>query len=120
MTTLAARRRSRERRGRAYELLAAATLVLKGYGVLARRYKTRVGEIDIIAVRGRRLAFFEVKLRRSFAEAEAAIGPRQRRRVRRAADLWLAKNPRYLEHDQTFDLIFLVPWRWPRHLENAL
>lgn len=113
-------RRRRYRRGWVSEHLAAAFLMAKGYRVLARRQKTPAGEIDLIAVRGRRLAFVEVKQRASLLEAEAAIGPRQRARVRRAADLWLARHPRYAEHEIGFDLIFLMPRRWPVHLENAL
>lgn len=120
MTIGAAERRSRERRGRRSELLAAVALLIKGYRILALRHKTRAGEIDIVAVRGRRLVFVEVKRRRTFADAEASIGPRQRARVRRAAALWLARHPRYIDHDQVFDIVFLVPWHWPRHLENAL
>lgn len=113
-------RRARLRRGRASEGLAALALRAKRYRILARRLRTPVGEIDLIAVRGRRLAFVEVKRRASFADAEASIGARQRQRVRRAADFWLARHPRFQEHDIVFDLVFLVPWRWPRHLENAL
>jgi putative endonuclease len=113
-------RRRRYRRGWLSEHLAAAFLMAKGYRVLARRQKTPAGEIDLIAVRGHRLVFVEVKQRASLAEAEASIGPRQRARVRRAADLWLARHPRYAAHEIGFDLIFLVPRRWPVHLENAL
>ncbi len=120
MTRAAAERRSRERSGRVSEAFAAAALVLRGYRILARRYKTRVGEIDIVAARGRRLVFVEVKRRRTFAEAEASIGGGQRRRIRRAAERWLARHPRYRNHEQSFDAIFLAPWRWPRHIENAL
>jgi putative endonuclease len=113
-------RRRRYRRGWVSEHLAAVFLMAKGYRVLARRQKTPAGEIDLIAVRRGRLAFVEVKQRASVAEAEASIGPRQRARVRRAADLWLARHPRYAVHEIGFDLIFLVPRRWPVHLENAL
>jgi putative endonuclease len=115
-----AERRRRYRRGWLSEHLAAAFLMAKGYRVLARRQKTPAGEIDVIAVRRGRLAFVEVKQRASIAEAEAAVGPRQRARVRRAADLWLARHPRFAAHEIGFDLIFLVPRRWPIHLENAL
>jgi putative endonuclease len=115
-----AERRRRYRRGWISEHLGAAFLMAKGYRVLARRQKTPAGEIDLIAVRRRRLVFVEVKRRASLAEAEASVGPRQRARIRRAADLWLARHPRYMAHEIGFDLIFLVPRRWPVHLENAL
>lgn len=120
MTGGTSERRTRERRGRMSEFVAAAALMAKGYRILARRYKTRAGEIDLVAARGKRLAFVEVKMRRTFPDCEAAIGPRQRWRIRQAAGFWLGRHPRYAEHDQAFDLVFLAPWRWPRHLENAL
>lgn len=113
-------RRARDRRGRRAEWLAALALRLRGYRILARREKTPVGEIDLIAVRGRRIAFVEVKQRRTQEAAEAAISPAQRARVRRAAHVWLARNPAYQTHDLGFDIVFLVGRRWPRHVENAL
>ena len=113
-------RRSRLRRGRIAEALAAVALLAKGYLILGRRVKTRAGEIDIIAVRGKRLAFVEVKRRATAEGAEAAIGARQAARIRHAADHWLAHRPRYQEYEQGFDLILLVPGRWPRHIPNGL
>jgi putative endonuclease len=95
-------------------------LLAKGYLILGRRVRTRAGEIDIVAVRGKRLAFVEVKRRASSEAAEAAITLRQAARIRRAADHWLAHRPRYHEHDLCFDLILLVPGRLPRHIPNGL
>lgn len=115
-----AERRARLRRGRISEAVAAALLIAKGYRILGRRVKTRAGEIDIIAARGKRLAFVEVKRRRTREAAEAAISPRQAARIRAAADYWLARRPRYHEHEQGFDLILLVPGHWPRHIANGL
>lgn len=113
-------RQTRFRRGRLSELIAAAVLIVRGYRILARRLKTASGEIDIVALRGRRIAFIEVKRRRTLADAEAAITPRQAKRIRRAADLWLARHRRYQAYDIGFDVMFLVPGRWPRHIENGL
>jgi putative endonuclease len=113
-------RRARLRRGRVSEALAAAVLMAKGYLILGRRVKTRVGEIDIIAVRGKRLAFVEVKRRLTPEDAEAAVSARQAARIRRAADHWLAHRTRYHGHEQGFDVILLVPGRWPRHIPNGL
>ena len=113
-------RRLRLRRGRASEAFAAALLMAKGYLILGRRVKTRAGEIDIIAVRGKRLAFVEVKRRATNEAAEAAITARQAARIRRAADHWIAHRPRYHGHEQGFDVILLVPGRWPRHVINGL
>jgi putative endonuclease len=113
-------RRARYRAGRWSEWIAAALLMAKGYRILGLRAKTPKGEIDLIAVRGRRLAFVEVKRRLTLEDAEASITPRQRERVRQAALLWLARNARYQQHDLGFDLVFIMPRRWPQHLQNAL
>jgi putative endonuclease len=113
-------RSRRYRRGLSAEFVAALYLRAKGYRVLARRHRTPLGEIDLVAARGRRLAFVEVKRRASLADAEASITPRQRTRIRRASDLWLARHPRYREHEIGFDLVFLLPWRWPIHIVGGL
>jgi putative endonuclease len=113
-------RRLRLRRGRASEALAAAMLLAKGYLILGRRVKTRAGEIEIIAVRAKRLAFVEVKRRLTREDAEGAVSAKQAARIRRAADHWLAHRPRYHGHEQGFDVILLVPGRWPRHIPNGL
>lgn len=113
-------RRARNRSGLRAEWVAALALRLRGYRILGRRVKTPAGEIDLIALRGRRLAFVEVKRRATLEAAEAAITATQRARIRRAADLWLARNVRYQSCEQTFDVVFLIGRRWPRHLPNAL
>ncbi len=113
-------RRAREREGRQAEWVAALWLRLRGYRVLRKREKTPLGEIDLIAVRGHRLAFVEVKRRATRDAAEASITPAQRARVRRAASLWLARNTRYQSHELGFDILFLIKGHWPQHLENAL
>jgi putative endonuclease len=107
-------------RGHYAEYLAAACLAAKGHRILVRRYKTHVGEIDIIAKRGRRIVFIEVKYRTTIEDCHAAVTPQTRRRVRGAADLWLARQERFQNFDLGFDLIFVVPRRWPVHLINAL
>ena len=115
-----AERRRRYWRGHISEWTAAAYLMAKGYRILAWRQRTGAGEIDLIAARRGRLAFIEVKARWTVEDAEAAITRRQRRRVRRAANLWLSRNPRRQRHEIGFDLIFLVRGRWPIHIENGL
>lgn len=101
------------------ETLAAAMLVAKGYRVLARRWRTAAGEIDIIARRGGVLAFVEVKARRDAASAIAAIGPRQRRRIERAAGAFVGRRPELAGLDWRFDVMLVTPWGLPRHLKNA-
>ncbi len=105
--------------GRRAELLAAWWLRLKGYRILARGLRLPVGEIDLVARRGRRLAFVEVKRRRSLEAALAAITPRQRRRIMRAAEAWLAGRPDLAGCERRFDALLLVPGRRPRHLPDA-
>lgn len=110
----------RYRRGHLSEWAAAAFLVAKGYRILARRWKAPGGEIDLIAARGNRLAFVEVKYRLTLADAEASITGRQRSRIRHGAGLWLARHPAYQAHEIGFDLIFLLRRRWPMHIRNGL
>lgn len=113
-------RRARLRLGRNGEWIAALALRLRGYRILAQREKTPLGEIDLIAVRGRRLAFVEVKRRATVEASEAAVTADQRARIRRGAGLWLARNERYQSHELGFDLVLIVGRRWPRHIENGL
>ena len=81
---------------------------------------TGAGEIDIIALRRGRVAFVEVKRRSDLAAAEASVSSRQRQRIHRAADLWLAHHASYQTCQMGFDLIFVLPWRLPKHLPDAL
>lgn len=113
-------RRARERRGRNAEWLAALSLRLRGFRILATREKTPLGEIDLIAVRGRRVAFIEVKRRATLEAAEASVTAAQRSRIRRAANLWLARNERYQTYELGFDLVFLIDRHWPRYVANGL
>jgi putative endonuclease len=115
-----AERRWRYRRGYLAEWTAAALLITKGYRILSWRHGTPAGEIDLVAKRGRRLAFVEVKRRTTIEDAHASLTSRQRERVMRAAELWLARHPAYRAHDLGFDVVFLVRGRWPEHIENGL
>jgi putative endonuclease len=110
----------RYRRGRFSEWLAAAVLLAKGYRILGRRMRTPYGEIDLIAVRGRRLAFVEVKRRATRLEGEAAITPRQAGRIARAAEFWVSRRPAYRDHEQGLDVVLVTPGRLPVHLPEAL
>ncbi len=108
-----------DRRGRRAERLAAWRLRLAGYRVLARRYRTPVGEIDLIARRGRRLVVVEVKARPTEALARQAVPERQRRRIAMAARRFLAANPRYRDHAVRFDVVAVVPGRLPIVIADA-
>lgn len=105
--------------GRWAERLAAWSLRLRGYRVVARRYRTPLGEIDLIARRGQVLVFVEVKARGDLSRALAALGSRQQARAGRAAELFLLRHPNYVGCTLRFDLIAVRPWRWPHHLVDA-
>lgn len=107
-----------ERHGHRSEWLAAVALMLKGYRIVARRYKTKLGEIDLIARRGDLVAVVEVKARRTLIEAMEAIAWTSERRIEAAADLWLARQPDYAKLSIRFDMVAVLPFRWPVHVEN--
>jgi putative endonuclease len=114
-----------QRRVRAYrsgllaETIVALLLRLKGNRIVARRYKTPVGEIDLVALKGKRLAFVEVKRRQRFEDAAEALPSRARRRIVRAAQYWLSAHPSYNGHDMRFDVVLTAPWSRPKFIENA-
>jgi len=79
--------------GHLAELLASWTLRLKGYTILKRRYKTPMGEIDLIMNRGKTLVAVEVKYRATLVQAGEAITYRQRKRIEKALTLYLRHLP---------------------------
>jgi putative endonuclease len=105
--------------GRRGEIWAMAALLLRGYRILARNLRLPVGEIDLIAMRGRTIVFVEVKARRDLDVARTAITPKQRQRVARAAGWWLARNAWSQGYDLRGDAIFVGAMRWPVHLVDA-
>jgi putative endonuclease len=113
-------RRAANWQGVLAERLAVLALRLKFYSILARRYRIRGGEIDIIARRGDTIAFVEVKTRSTLHEASSAITPSKRRRISRAARVWLAGNPTAAALTLRCDAVFIAPWRWPRHVISAI
>jgi len=112
-------RRIAFRFGLSAEGRAAAFLVVKGYRILARRFRTPLGEIDIVARRGGVLVFVEVKARDNFDEAAESINKRQQNRIIGAAQMWLADHPEDAMRDMRFDAILIIPGRLPRHLPGA-
>ncbi|MBE1205824.1 YraN family protein [Aminobacter carboxidus] len=108
-----------QRRGHRGEWLAALALMLKGYRIVARRYKTKLGEIDLIARRGDLVLIVEVKARKTLNEAMDAVAYDSERRIEGAADLWLARQPDYGKLSVRFDMVAVLPRRWPVHVENA-
>ena len=106
------------KQGHLAEFLAAWMLRLKGYRILKRRYKTPVGEIDLIAARGWTLVAVEVKYRASFLNAGEAITPKQRKRIEMALSLYL-RHLRWTPDNIRFDAVLLIPYKWPKHIANA-
>ncbi|WP_204951429.1 YraN family protein [Methylopila capsulata] len=101
------------------ETRAAWLLRLTGWRIVKRRYAQGGGEIDLIAVRGRTLAFVEVKARATLEAAAEAVTPRQQARIRRGAEAFLAREPAYAGYVMTFDVVLVAPRRLPRRLPNA-
>ena len=101
------------------EALAAWFLRLKLYRIVQRRCKTPVGEIDLIAERFGTTVFIEVKARSLAAREIEALEAVNQSRIARAAQYWMARHPRKVATNVRFDVIFLAPGRWPRHVINA-
>jgi putative endonuclease len=114
-----ARRQTAERHGQRAEALCALILRLKGYRILARQWRAKSGELDIVARRGRVVAVVEVKARESLDAAAAALQPRQRQRIARAAAQFLASRAELAGLDLRFDVMLVRPGRLPRHLKAA-
>ncbi len=111
--------KSAYRTGLMAESLCRFALRLKFYRIVAARYRSPLGEIDIIASRGDILALIEVKARPSRREAVEAIHSRQRQRLERAANDFLARHPRFRRHNVRFDIMLVAPRRWPEHIADA-
>ena len=102
----------RRRLGALGERLACRHLAALGYEVLDRNFRTRYGEIDVVARTGRFLVFCEVKTRVTSGRSDpfsplASVGPRKRRQVRRMAMEWLSDRgrPRAGGDSMRFDAI---------------
>jgi putative endonuclease len=112
-------RRKSEEAGRAAELIALWYLRLKGWRLLAYRYKSRVGEVDLVMRRGDVTAFIEVKARKSLDGAIESVSPRQARRISAAARHFLMQDRAAALQSCRFDIVAVSPYQWPRHIENA-
>jgi putative endonuclease len=114
-----AKRTAAFRFGLSAESRAALLLVAKGFRVLARRWKSAGGEIDIVARRGRLIVFVEVKGRGALSAAAESVLPRQRRRIVTGAEAWLAAHPEHEGYDFRFDAILVAPGTLPEHIQSA-
>jgi putative endonuclease len=113
------KRRQAYLRGLDAEARAVLLLRLKFYRILARRYRTPAGEIDIIASRGGVINAIEVKARAREAEALEALSPRQQRRIVRALLFFQSRHPALAHLDCRFDIIWVAPYRIPKHIVDA-
>lgn len=118
--SLRSSKQAAERRGRRGELLASLVLLAKGYRILGRRVRTRLGEIDLVARSpGGVICFIEVKARDAFVDAVEALMPRQQARIARAAEHFLAQRPGLRAREVRFDTITVTRGMFPRHLRDA-
>lgn len=108
------------------ETLAAWFLRLKGYRILAERYRNTYGEIDILAAKGHTLIAVEVKARKRLSQCEDTITSWKQHKIERALQGVLAGHGRIIaglaipaHPDIRFDVIWIAPWCWPRHIVNA-
>lgn len=107
------------RLGLSAESRAAMLLVAKAYRIVARRFRSPGGEIDIVARRRRDLVFVEVKARDKLDAAAEAVTERGKRRIVAAAEYWLASHPQDADCFIRFDVILVAPGKLPRHIVNA-
>jgi putative endonuclease len=107
------------RLGLSAESRAAMFLIAKAYRIVARRWKTPFGEIDIVARRRRTLVFVEVKARATADDAAEAVTARGKARIVGAAQFWLASHPDDVNAEIRFDVIAVAPGKMPRHIANA-
>lgn len=117
--TAKARKIKAYRTGLEAEDNAAAMLAERGYCVLARRFRSPAGEIDLVVTNGSHLSFVEVKARRTLTEAAWSVTPRQQRRITEAASYWLQSFPEYGDRDITFDAILVAPRQLPEYIPDA-
>lgn len=113
------RRRRAFRKGHHAEGIAALWLRLKGYRILARRFRCRLGEVDIIARRGAVLAVVEVKARGEVTAAVDAVQGQAWRRIEAAADVWRGRHPQMASLSTRYDIVAVLSPVRLRHLAGA-
>lgn len=118
MSKPSVKRKRAEEQGRRAERIAAWWLRLHGWRILGERIRVSGGEVDLIAKRGRTIAFIEVKQRQSRADLDHAIDAHRLRRVVAAAE-YLAPRYAKAQEDIRIDVILLAPRSLPRHLVNV-
>ena len=107
-----------EEKGILGEIFAALILLCKGFWILKRRYKTKCGEIDIIAKKGNLIAFVEVKFRQGVESSYMAITDKQLKRIQRASEIFFDRYPEYRENFRRYDIVLICKWKMPIYIEN--
>ena len=113
------RKQRSERKGRRAEYLVALALILKGYRIVSLRYRTPVGEIDIVARKRDLIAFVEVKARRDLAAGVDAVSYSAQRRIAAAGELFISRQKDSALLSWRHDIVVVSPWAWPVHLKDA-
>jgi putative endonuclease len=119
MTASKLKRQMAYAKGQAGETRAAEMLERQGYRILNRRFRSPAGEIDLVALNGRHLAFVEVKARRRLSDAAYSVTERQQRRIADAAGYWLQSFPDHLDKDMTFDAVLIGAHGHSEHIQDA-
>ena len=107
------------RRGFLAEYIAAFFLLLKGYHISAMRYRTKGGEVDIVARKGDLAIFVEVKARRSVDDALSAVGFPTQKRIEAASLHWLSRQKDAAKLSRRYDIVAVLPWRLPVHFQDV-
>ena len=109
------KRQKAYRKGLYAEWFAAILFVFMGYRLVARRYKTPLGEVDLIVRKRNLIVFVEVKARASEEAALNSISHNAQRRIEAAANLWLSGQRDAGQLNWRFDVVAVLPRKWPRH-----
>lgn len=112
-------RQRAEQSGRIAEHVALIYLRLKGYRLLAHRYRSPAGEIDLVMRRGGVTAFIEVKSRTSIDSAVESVTAQQSKRIAAAARSFMGRDRAAAMQSCRFDIVAISPYHWPQHIENA-
>ncbi len=112
-------RRKAYRRGLRAERLAALALMLKGYRIVAKRYQTPVGEVDLIARKGDLIALVEVKARKDVQTALDSVTHTAQKRIQNAGEWWINRQADAGQLSWRCDIVAVIPRRWPVHFENV-
>lgn len=112
-------RQEAEQLGHRAEVIALWFLRCKGYRLLARRFKSPGGEVDLVMRRGKTTAFVEVKARPTVTEAIEAVTPYQARRIAAAAGFFMSRDDMAAKGFCRFDIVAIPSSLWPTHIKNA-